>query len=72
MKWEYKVVQIDNAVKGGFGKLTGGALSYKTESINTDINAAGNEGWELIEVIAPIGTAGTANHLLLFFKRPKE
>jgi hypothetical protein len=71
MKWEYKVIQIEDAVKAGFGKLTGGALKYKTESINAEINSAGNDGWELIEVIAPVGTAGTANHLLFFFKRQK-
>jgi len=69
MKWEYNVIQIDQAVKAGLGKLTGGALNYNIERISDILKTYGDKGWELVEVIAPVGTAGTANHLLLFFKR---
>lgn len=71
MNWEYKVIQIDNAVKVGVGKFFGGALSYNTELITNTVNAEGNNGWELTEVIAPVGTTGTATQLLMFFKRQK-
>lgn len=71
MKWEYKVLQIDNALKAGFGKLMGDSLSYNTEQISSTINSEGNQGWELIEVIPTVGSTGTASKLLLFFKRQK-
>jgi Domain of unknown function (DUF4177) len=72
MNWEYKVLQIDNALKGGFGKLMGDSLSYITEQITSVVNTDGNQGWELVEVIPTVGSTGTASKLLLFFKRPKS
>ena len=71
MQWEYKVIQIDNVEKSGLVKWMMSVYSYDTGQITAMLNTEGSQGWELIEVLAPVSNTGTASQLLLFFKRQK-
>lgn len=68
-KWEYKVIQIKNIVKAGFGRMNASGMSFKSAEIQSIIQKYGYEGWELVEVLPSLTSQGTGDKLLVFFKR---
>jgi hypothetical protein len=68
-KWENHCVQLEGTQKAGLGRMMGDQLSFDTDKINAYLNKVGKDGWELVSAISSIGSHGTSDKLLLFFKR---
>ncbi len=54
-RWSYQTIEVKTSLWGGF----------KTDAIQTELTRMGNQGWELVNIIAP----SVAAPVLLVFKR---
>ena len=65
--WEYKIIDSDEAEKGGF-------LKRRTvEQVETYLNALGAEGWEIVDLDFQMDAAGRGTtHFHGIAKRPRE
>lgn len=68
-RWQNCCVQLDEALKPGFGRVLGDQLSWNTDKINAYLSRVSEEGWELVSVVTSIGGHGTSDKLLIFLKR---
>ncbi|MBA3945637.1 MAG: DUF4177 domain-containing protein [Herpetosiphonaceae bacterium] len=63
-RWEYRVASLD--VSGFFGP------HVQLDDIDTYLNQAGNEGWELVAVTPVTRGEGTTSQLLITLKRIRQ
>lgn len=64
MRWEYKTIEFGK--RGSFL----GLLKVDANTLGDMLNKLGNDGWELVSNVSPIG-GGTTSGLVLIFKRPR-
>jgi hypothetical protein len=62
--WEYKTMKVET--KG----FTGGILDI--EDFNSEINALGEKGWELVSCFTTNRGEGASREAVAVFKRKKE
>ena len=63
MDWEYYTLKVK---VGGFW-----VAKVETEKIDAILNEAGNQGWEMVNVVGLSQSYGATNELLFFFKRQR-
>jgi len=68
-KWQNRCVELDEVLKMGLGRVSGGVLSFDTKKINDYLTKLDKDGWEVVSVVPTIGAHGTANKILIFIKR---
>ncbi len=63
MKWEYKTLKLSIS----------GMVTYKLDEtqLDEDMTALGEQGWELVSALSPVG-GGSTRDIVAIFKRHKE
>jgi hypothetical protein len=61
MTWEYQVVPVSKGIGGG---------GIKLDDLESNLAAAGRDGWELVHVMQDASVLGRKDGHIMLFKRP--
>ena len=67
MEWEYKTVRL----KAPVSDYTEGKVEDVLDDLSPQLNDAGRDGWELVNVL-DTEALGYSNFVVAIFKRPKH